>query len=192
MIFLNLPNKLTLIRIILVPLFVVFLLVDAIPLNFLWALIVFLLASSTDFFDGHYARKHDMVTDFGKFADPLADKILVISAFCCFIQIGIIGSVPVIIVLFREFAVTSVRLVAAAQGKVVAANMWGKAKTVSQIIAIVATLVLQVVLQIMGLEALVGVFGVIINVVVWISVLLTIISGVVYLKDNYELYKNTK
>jgi len=191
-IFLNLPNKLTLIRIILVPLFVVFLLVDAIPLNFLWALIVFLLASSTDFFDGHYARKHDMVTDFGKFADPLADKILVISAFCCFIQIGIIGSVPVIIVLFREFAVTSVRLVAAAQGKVVAANMWGKAKTVSQIIAIVATLVLQVVLQIMGLEALVGVFGVIINVVVWISVLLTIISGVVYLKDNYELYKNTK
>ena len=188
----NLPNKLTLLRIILVPFFVAFLLMPQIPLSCLWALVVFMIASVTDFLDGYLARKHNMVTDFGKFADPLADKILVISAFCCFIEMGIIGAVPVILVLFREFAVTSVRLVAAAKGTVVAANMWGKAKTVSQMIAIIVTILLQAVLQISGNTALKQPFDIVINVVVWISVLLTIISGVVYLKDNADLYKNAK
>lgn len=189
----NLPNKLTLLRIILVPFFVLFLLVDAIPLSPVFALVVFIAASITDFFDGHYARKHNMVTDFGKFADPLADKILIISAFCCFIQTGLIGAVPVIIVLFREFAVTSVRLVAASKGKVVAANMWGKAKTVSQIVAVIVALVLQIVLKLGGFSAEVsGSFGIIINVVVWVSVIFTVISGIVYLKDNADLYKNAK
>lgn len=189
----NLPNKLTLLRIILVPFFVLFLLTDAIPLSPVFALVVFIAASITDFFDGHYARKHNMVTDFGKFADPLADKILIISAFCCFIQTGLIGAVPVIIVLFREFAVTSVRLVAASKGKVVAANMWGKAKTVSQIVAVIVALVLQIVLKLGGFSAEVsGSFGIITNVVVWVSVIFTIISGIVYLKDNADLYKNAK
>lgn len=189
----NLPNKLTLLRIILVPFFVLFLLVDAIPLSPVFALVVFIAASITDFFDGHYARKHNMVTDFGKFADPLADKILIISAFCCFIQTGLIGAVPVIIVLFREFAVTSVRLVAASKGKVVAANMWGKAKTVSQIVAVIVALVLQIVLKLGGFLAEVsGSFGIITNVVVWVSVIFTVISGIVYLKDNADLYKNAK
>lgn len=188
----NLPNKLTLLRILLVPLFVVFLLIEQIPLSCLWALIVFVLASITDFFDGYIARKYNMVTDFGKFADPLADKILVISAFCCFIEMGIMGAVPVIIVLFREFAVTSVRLVAAAKGTVVAANMWGKAKTVSQMIAIIVAITLQAALQIIGNNALAPIFGIITTAVIWISVALTIISGVVYLKDNFDLYKNAK
>lgn len=192
MILLNLPNKLTLLRILLVPLFVIFLLVNTIPFSYLWALIIFILASITDFFDGYYARKNNMVTDFGKFLDPLADKILVVSAFCCFIQMDIIGAVPVIIVLFREFAVTSVRLVAASNGKVVAANMWGKTKTVSQIIAIVVTLVLQMVLQFLDSSGLTDIFTIIINIVIWASVILTIISGMVYLKDNSELYKNAK
>ncbi|MEE0859580.1 MAG: CDP-diacylglycerol--glycerol-3-phosphate 3-phosphatidyltransferase [Acutalibacteraceae bacterium] len=188
----NLPNKLTLFRIILVPFFVMFLLIDGIPFSGLWALIVFILASITDFLDGYLARKNNMVTDFGKFADPLADKILVMSAFCCFIEMGLIGAVPVIIVLFREFAVTSVRLISATKGKVVAANMWGKAKTVSQIIAIITTLTLQAVLQFTGNGDLSFIFNIITNVVVWISVALTIISGVVYLKDNVDLYKNAK
>lgn len=188
----NLPNKLTMLRIILVPFFVAFLLIDGIPLGYMWAMLVFIVASVTDFLDGHYARKHNMVTDFGKFADPLADKILVVSAFCCFLQIGIINSVPLIIVLFREFAVTSVRLVAATKGTVVAANIWGKAKTVSQMVAIIVTLLLLIILQISGNSSLWGVFGIIINVVVWISVILTVISGVVYLKDNADLYKTAK
>lgn len=188
----NLPNKLTLLRILLVPFFVAFLLIEQIPFSCLWALLIFIVASITDFLDGHYARKHNMITDFGKFADPLADKILVISAFCCFIQMGIIGAVPVIIVLFREFAVTSVRLVAAAKGTVVAANMWGKAKTVSQMIAIILTILLQAVLQLSGNSTLAVPFAITTNIVIWISVVLTIISGVVYLKDNADLYKNAK
>lgn len=188
----NLPNKLTLLRILLVPFFVAFLLIEQIPFSCLWALVIFIIASITDFFDGYIARKHNLITDFGKFADPLADKILVISAFCCFIQMGIIGAVPVIIVLFREFAVTSVRLVAAAKGTVVAANMWGKAKTVSQMIAIILTIFLQAVLQLMGNNDLSSIFGIVTDVVIWISVALTIISGVVYLKDNADLYKNAK
>lgn len=187
----NLPNKLTLLRIVLVPLFVLFLLVNSIPFNYLWALLIFIGASVTDFFDGYYARKYNMVTDFGKFADPLADKILVTSAFCCFIQLGIIGAVPVIIVLFREFAVTSVRLIAATKGTVVAANMWGKAKTVSQIVAIIATIFFKLLVQ-FGLTIAEPIFNVIIAVCIWVSVLLTIISGVVYLKDNADLYKNCK
>lgn len=188
----NLPNKLTLLRILLVPFFVAFLLIEQIPLSCLWALVMFIIASITDFFDGYIARKYNMITDFGKFADPLADKILVISAFCCFIQMGIIGAVPVIIVLFREFAVTSVRLVAAAKGTVVAANMWGKTKTVSQMIAIIVTITLKAFLQLTGNSDLSSVFGIITTVVIWISVALTIISGVVYLKDNADLYKNAK
>lgn len=187
----NLPNKLTLLRIIFVPFFISFLLLEEIPFNYLWALIIFIAASFTDFFDGYYARKYDMVTDFGKFADPLADKILVTSALCCFVQIGIIGAVPLIIVLFREFAVTSVRLVAASKGKVVAANMWGKAKTVSQIISIITVLALEIVMQILSIE-LETVFIIISQTVIWISVVLTVISGIVYLKDNSNVYKTAK
>jgi CDP-diacylglycerol--glycerol-3-phosphate 3-phosphatidyltransferase len=105
---------------------------------------------------------------------------------------GLIGAVPVIIVLFREFAITSVRLIAATKGTVVAANMWGKAKTVSQMIAIILTIFLQAVLQLMSNNDLSSIFGIITDVVVWVSVALTIISGVVYLKDNADLYKNAK
>ena len=132
----NLPNKLTVARILLVPFFVAALLIDF-PLNNLVALALFGAASLTDMFDGKIARKHGLITDFGKFADPLADKILVISALLCFVQLGLCDCVAVIIVLFREFVVTSIRLIAAAKGKVIAANMWGKVKTVTQIVAIV-------------------------------------------------------
>lgn len=126
----NTPNKLTILRILLVPFFVAALLLAVIPHHFLIAGLIFGVASLTDLLDGKLARKRGQITDFGKFADPLADKILVISALICFVQLGIIGAVPVIVLLFREFAVTSIRLVAASNGKVVAANLWGKAKTV--------------------------------------------------------------
>ncbi len=177
----NLPNKLTVARILLVPFFVAALLIDF-PLNNLVALALFGAASLTDMFDGKIARKHGLITDFGKFADPLADKILVISALLCFVQLGLCDCVAVIIVLFREFVVTSIRLIAAAKGKVIAANMWGKVKTVTQIVAIVCVLAMQTVLDLGGLgvqlpAALPSVFTVIGEVLIWISTFFAVLSG---------------
>ena len=186
----NLPNKLTVARILLVPFFVAALLIDF-PLNSLVALALFGAASLTDMFDGKIARKHGLITDFGKFADPLADKILVISALLCFVQLGLCDCVAVIIVLFREFVVTSIRLIAAAKGKVIAANMWGKVKTVTQIVAIVCVLAMQTVLDLGGLgvqlpAALPSVFTVIGEVLIWISTFFAVLSGVVYVAQNRQ------
>lgn len=186
----NLPNKLTVLRILLVPFFVAALLIDF-PLNNLVALALFGAASLTDMFDGKIARKRGLITDFGKFADPLADKILVISALLCFVQLSLCDCVAVIIVLFREFVVTSIRLIAAAKGKVIAANMWGKVKTVTQIIAIVCVLVMQTVLDLgdLGVQlpaALPQIFTVIGEVLIWISTFFAVISGVVYVAQNRQ------
>ncbi|MBQ2152762.1 MAG: CDP-diacylglycerol--glycerol-3-phosphate 3-phosphatidyltransferase [Clostridia bacterium] len=194
----NLPNKLTLLRIILVPFFVAALLVNAIPHRFLIALIIFCAASITDMLDGKIARKYNMVTDFGKFADPLADKILVISAFACFIDLRIINSVFIILVLFREFTVTSIRLVAAEGGKVVAANMWGKAKTVSQMAAIIVVLLNCYVQQLSAYgvftapEKMFPAMNIVNSSLLWISAVLTVISGIIYIKDNFKFIKNAK
>jgi CDP-diacylglycerol--glycerol-3-phosphate 3-phosphatidyltransferase len=186
----NLPNKLTVLRILLVPFFVAALLIDF-PLNNLVALALFGAASLTDMFDGKIARKRGLITDFGKFADPLADKILVISALLCFVQLSLCDCVAVIIVLFREFVVTSIRLIAAAKGKVIAANMWGKVKTVTRIVAIVCVLVMQTVLDLGGLgvqlpAALPQIFTVIGEVLIWISTFFAVISGVVYVAQNRQ------
>lgn len=193
----NLPNKLTVGRIILVPFFVVALLANF-PLNNAVALIIFIAASLTDMFDGKIARKNGLVTDFGKFADPLADKILVLAALLCFVQLGICDCVAVIIVLFREFSVTSIRLIAASKGKVVAANMWGKAKTVSQMIAIIAVIAMQIVLELpeVGLNfintaTIEPIFFVVGEILIWISVVFTIISGVVYIIQNRQFISQT-
>ena len=172
------------------PFFVAALLIDF-PLNNLVALALFGAASLTDMFDGKIARKHGLITDFGKFADPLADKILVISALLCFVQLGLCDCVAVIIVLFREFVVTSIRLIAAAKGKVIAANMWGKVKTVTQIVAIVCVLAMQTVLDLGGLgvqlpAALPSVFTVIGEVLIWISTFFAVLSGVVYVAQNRQ------
>ena len=193
----NLPNKLTVGRIILVPFFVAALLANF-PLNNAVALIIFIAASLTDMFDGKIARKNGLVTDFGKFADPLADKILVLAALLCFVQLGICDCVAVIIVLFREFSVTSIRLIAASKGKVVAANMWGKAKTVSQMIAIIAVIAMQIVLELpeVGLNfintaTIEPIFFVVGEILIWISVVFTIISGVVYIIQNRQFISQT-
>lgn len=193
----NLPNKLTVGRIILVPFFVAALLADF-PLSNAVAMIIFVMASLTDMFDGKIARKNGLVTDFGKFADPLADKILVLAALLCFVQLGICDCVAVIIVLFREFSVTSIRLIAASKGKVVAANMWGKAKTVSQMIAIIAVIAMQIVLELpeVGLNFIntttfEPIFFVVGEILIWISVVFTIISGVVYIIQNRQFISQT-
>lgn len=189
----NTPNKLTVLRIFLVPIFILFLINKSIYYNFLWAEIIFCIASITDHFDGKIARKNNQITDFGKFLDPLADKILVTSAFVCFIELGLIPSWAVVIILAREFIVTSMRLIAAGKGKVIAANIWGKLKTVSQMTAIIFSIEILFLKE--NLELTGDVFYVLnsINIIlIWISILMTIISGVVYIKENFELIKNAK
>ena len=184
----NLPNKLTAARIIMVPFFVAALLVKF-PMHHLAALLIFAAASVTDMLDGKIARQRDLVTDFGKFADPLADKILVISALLCFVQSGLCDCVAVIIVLFREFSVTSIRLIAASKGEVIAANIWGKAKTVSQMTAVIGILFMQSVLDLGAFgvpfpEALPAVFNIAGRILIWISTLFAVISGAVYIRQN--------
>ncbi len=187
----NLPNKLTMARILLVPLFVAAMLIPF-PMHNLAALVLFAVASITDLFDGKIARERNLVTDFGKFADPLADKILVLAAMLCFVQNGLCDCVAVIIVLLREFAVTSIRLIAAAKGEVVAANIWGKVKTVTQMTAIITILVMQSALDVMTLanadipELLPGIFFCAGELLIWISTIFAIISGVIYIKENWK------
>ena len=130
----NLPNKLTVMRMALIPVFLVFMLVESIPHRYLIAAVIFAAASFTDYLDGHIARRDGLVTNFGKLMDPLADKLLVFSALVCFIDLEMSSALIVFIILAREFLVTSVRLIAAEQGTVIAADIWGKMKTVSQII----------------------------------------------------------
>ncbi len=179
----NLPNKLTLGRIIIVPFFVAAMLIDF-PAHYLIALALFVTASITDMLDGQIARKNNLITDFGKFADPLADKILVLAAFLCFVQLGLCDCVAVIIVLFREFTVTSIRLIAASKNKVIAANQWGKFKTVTQMVAIISIICMQSFLGFFSPEPLAQIFWWIGEVMVWISTVFTIISGVIYLVSN--------
>ena len=193
----NLPNKLTLLRIILVPFFIIAMLVNF-PFHYLVAGCIFGVASVTDTLDGKIARSRNLVTDFGKFADPLADKILVLTALVCFLQVGLLGSfgaIPVIIVLFREFAVSGIRLVAASSGKVVAANIWGKIKTVSQMVGISVIFAMQVVLEVLNaMKVSTGfiteVFYYIGNGLIWISTVFTLIIGIIYLKDNISFLKD--
>ena len=209
----NLPNKLTVLRILLVPFIMAAILIEF-PLHFLVAGLLFGAASITDALDGKIARKNNLITDFGKFADPLADKILVLSVLVCFTKLGLCGAVPLVIIIFREFAVTSVRLVAAANGKVIAANMWGKVKTVFQIVAIVTIFTLQFGTELLSLilvgeevplELLVSgrnvfsftgyipIFTVfsIVNCIgqalLWLTAIVTVISGVKYLVDNKDV-----
>ena len=195
----NLPNKLTLLRIFIVPFMIAALLMDF-PHHFLVAGLLFGAASITDFFDGKIAREKNMITDFGKFADPLADKILVISCLVCFVAMKLCDPVLLIVVLFREFAVTSIRLVAASTGKVIAANMWGKVKTVSQIVAVIAVFVFQYFLELCKIGILpiqkdiVDTIAPYLNIggwaLLWISTLFTIISGYIYIKDNKNCIKD--
>ena len=179
----NLANKLTILRVILVPIFIAFMTIDA-----LWAkivgLLIFIIASLTDMLDGQIARKRNMITTFGKFADPLADKMLTTAAFLVFMQQDIIGAWPVFIILVREFAVSGIRLAAAAEGEVIAASFWGKFKTVTQMLSIVVGIILMCIPQIPS-----NITALIIQILVWICVVFTVISGVEYVVKNWKLMK---
>ena len=195
----NLPNKLTVLRIILVPFYMFFLLMPGIPHHYLIAFLIFAAASYTDHLDGKIARKYNMITDFGKFADPLSDKIMILAALACFIQLGLTNAIVLTVIVAREFMVTAMRLVASSKGKVVAANNWGKAKTISQIAAVLLVLLLQYILELGSMKlisidtaGLTGVFGIIGEVALWISAALTIISGIIYIVQNFEFIKNAK
>ena len=188
----NLPNKLTLLRIIMIPVFLILL------LNFRLysaAGCIFVIASLTDMADGKIARKYNLVTNFGKFADPLADKLLVSAALIGLCSVGMLGTSSVLgawaafIIIAREFAVTGIRLVAAAEGKVIAAGMSGKIKTTIQMITIVYILFSGFFVN-LGLDSTLA--GIISNVLVIASVVMTIYSGTEYIIENRELIDTRK
>lgn len=176
----NLPNKLTMFRVILIPFFIVFLLVPITPVDKWIALGIFIVASLTDLLDGHIARKYNLVTNFGKFMDPLADKLLVCSALICLIELDRIPSWMVIVIIAREFVISGFRLIASDNGVVIAASYWGKFKTTFQMIAVC--------LMIANIEAL----SVVTSIVTWIAVILTVISLIDYLIKNKDVMKETK
>lgn len=192
----NLPNKLTVLRVILVPVFLIFTYVSAIPCHYILALVVFAAASITDMLDGKIARKHNLVTNFGKFLDPLADKILVISALMAFVDIKDyrLSAIPVIIIIIREFTVSGLRLVTASEGVVVAAGIWGKLKTAFTMVGIVAVLLCLSIRYDFAISPENCIWDSVMlgcDVIIWIAAVLTIISGVVYLKEYWK-YINPK
>lgn len=177
----NLPNKLTMFRVVLVPVFIAFMMAP-IPYNRIWALIVFIVASLTDTADGYIARKYNLVTDFGKFMDPLADKLLVCSAMICLIDTGQLPSWIVIIIIGREFIISGFRLIAVDNGVVIAASMWGKAKTVSQMIMIILLLC----------NFPLFAFRVLEQIAIYLALVLTVISLVDYLYKNRSVLGSSK
>jgi CDP-diacylglycerol--glycerol-3-phosphate 3-phosphatidyltransferase len=180
----NLPNRLTMLRIILVPFFAAFLsigeLIFDVRINYIIALIIFIVASITDFLDGYISREYDLETTFGKFADPLADKILVSAALVCFCYLEIVNPFPVIIILAREFMVSGLRRVVADKGIVVSAGIWGKLKTAFTMVTIIFILVSLIMMD-SGNTGLNNTLFLIFTVMIWISVILTVISGLIYL-----------
>ncbi len=182
----NTPNKLTVARMIACPFFMAAMAIDF-PYHYLVALILFAAAAVTDAIDGNMARKHNLVTNFGKFLDPLADKMLTTSAFIGFIMWEGISAHAVwvcFIVLFREFLVSSIRLVlVTSDGKVVAANIWGKSKTVAQMTGIVLSLALYSVIFDFGFEVIKPYADIAIIAILWIGAILCVISGAIYVWD---------
>ena len=203
----NLPNKLTLTRILLVPVFMVFVSLTSLngiadgsfqPTYYLIAGIVFAAASFTDFLDGHLARKWNRVTDFGKFADPLADKLLTTVAFIYMMRDGVCSPVVLCIILAREFAVSGLRMVAAGakDGKVIAANMWGKVKTVLQMLSIIFYFFGMSIASMSATGAEQGVRQILVisisMVLCWLVAAVTAISGIKYLWDNRSFINTAK
>lgn len=176
----NLPNKLTMFRVILIPFFIVFLLVPVTPYDKWIALSIFIVASLTDLLDGKIARKYNLVTNFGKFMDPLADKLLVCSALICLIELDRIPSWMVILIIAREFVISGFRLIAADNGVVIAASYFGKFKTTFQMLAVC--------LMIADIPAL----SLVTDIVLWAAVVLTVISLADYLIKNKDVMKDTK
>lgn len=176
----NLPNKLTMFRVILIPFFIIALLVPGIPAGKWIALAIFIVASLTDLLDGKIARKYNLVTNFGKFMDPLADKLLVCSALICLVELGRISAWMVVIIIAREFTISGFRLIAADNGVVIAASYWGKFKTTFQMLAVC--------LMIADIAAI----SLVTAIITWIAVVLTVISLIDYLVKNKDVMKENK
>jgi CDP-diacylglycerol--glycerol-3-phosphate 3-phosphatidyltransferase len=177
----NIANKITLLRILLIPIFIVFLMINK-PFYREIALLIFIIASLTDKLDGYYARKLNLITDLGKFMDPLADKLLVTSALLMFIEMGIIEAWIVFIILAREFAVTGLRAVAATNNVVIAASQLGKLKTVAQITAIIVLLLNNFPFNLIGLRMD--------TILIYFSLIITIVSGIDYFLKNRKIFVN--
>ena len=190
----NLPNKLTMLRVILVPVFMVFAALSRYGTQdfnaglMLAAGIVFAVASFTDFLDGYLARKNNLVTDFGKFMDPLADKCLTTAAFIYMVACGICSPVVLAVILFREFAVAGVRMLAAETGTVIAANMWGKVKTVLQML----TIIFYYFVGALAGPTDVGFVSFVTIVLCWLCGAATLLSGGIYLWQNRKLFMQAK
>ena len=176
----NLPNKITIFRVCMIPVFLVFMLVQGIPYGNYIATAVFAIACASDALDGHIARKYNLVTNFGKFMDPLADKLLVCSALICFIELGKISSIIVLVIIAREFIISGFRLIAADKGVVIAAGYWGKLKTVVQMVMIIVLL----------LNIPLDAFRIVEQVLIWASLALTVISLIDYLIKNKDVLKD--
>lgn len=177
----NLPNKLTMLRVIMIPFFVFFLLTDFVPYTHIIALVIFIVASLTDLADGKIARKYNLITNFGKFMDPLADKLLVCAALICLVELERIPSWVVIVIISREFIISGFRLVASDNGVVIAASYWGKFKTVFQMVMIC--------LMIAGLG---GIWNRITWGCMWIALILTVVSLIDYLWKNKAVMEEQK
>lgn len=177
---LNLPNQLTLIRILLIPLFLIFLFITGGIFRFI-PLIIFVGAAITDAIDGHIARRDHLITDFGKFMDPLADKMLTAAAFIAFVEIGYLSSWVVILIIAREFIISGFRTLAASNGVTIAANSWGKVKTIFQMVLIVVIL--------FHYTGYFGFFTLLITPLIFITVILTVVSGATYIYDNLNVLK---
>ena len=190
----NLPNKLTMMRVILVPVFMVFAALakyGTADFNATFSLvagIIFTVASITDFLDGYIARKNHLVTDFGKFMDPLADKCLTTAAFIYMVVDGVCSPIVLAVILFREFAVAGVRMIAAETGTVIAANMWGKVKTVLQML----TIIFNYFAAALAGPTDVGVVSLVTVVLCWLCGAATLLSGCIYLWQNRQLFMQAK
>ncbi|MFT3984812.1 MAG: CDP-diacylglycerol--glycerol-3-phosphate 3-phosphatidyltransferase [Lachnospiraceae bacterium] len=179
----NLPNKLTILRVFMIPVFLVFLLTDVGGSAGKWiALAIFILASLTDLLDGYLARRYNLVTNFGKFMDPLADKLLVCSAMICFVELGGLPSWMVIVIISREFIISGFRLVASDNGVVIAASYWGKFKTTFQM--------LMICLLIADLPG--TLFTAITTICIWIALILTVVSLIDYILKNKNVLTSNK
>ena len=177
----NLPNKLTILRVIMIPVFVLFMLTGLGGAASKWiALALFIIASLTDLLDGHLARKHNLVTNFGKFMDPLADKLLVCAAMICLVENGQLPSWIVIVIISREFIISGFRLIASDNGVVIAASYWGKFKTVFQMIMICMMI------------ADITVFSILTKIIMWIALILTVVSLIDYLIKNKDVIRDQK
>lgn len=176
-------NKITVFRVLLVPIFMGFLMMED-----LWcqitALIIFVVASATDGIDGYIARHYNQITNFGKFMDPIADKMLTTAALLVLLEKGAVSSVPVMVVMAREFIVAGVRMIAGAEGNIIAASMLGKIKTVSQMVAIVGAIIL------LNPAFPPQTSMMITNILIWISTAITIISGIDYVVKNSFIFED--